>query len=201
MVDGTIEGVVGVSREITKLKERERELRQERDRLDEFTGVVSHDLQNMLTVARGRVEIVEEECDSEHIGTIMSALDRMNRVTEDVLWLARKGRDIGAVDAIILGETLDAAWDIAADRAEHAALQYADEVTSTATIEADEDRLRQLLENLFNNAIEHGGDDVTVTVGMTDSISKRMARVFPRPDGMTCLPPAVRPLRKELASG
>ncbi|MDB2290663.1 sensor histidine kinase, partial [Halorubrum ezzemoulense] len=30
---------------------------------------------------------------------------------------------------------------------------------------ADEERLRQLLENLFRNAAEHGGDDATVTVG------------------------------------
>jgi len=33
------------------------------------------------------------------------------------------------------------------------------------TLEAHEGRLRQLLENLFRNAIEHGGRDVTVRVG------------------------------------
>jgi len=168
VVDGEIEGIVGVSREITELKEREQDLREERDRLDEFAGVVSHDLQNLLTVALGRMEVVEKECDSEHTETVITALERMNRVTEDVLWLARKGRDIGAVDAIILGETIDAAWDIVADRAENATLQYADEAIMTATIEADDDRLSQLIENLFNNAIQHGGTEITVTVGMLD---------------------------------
>lgn len=38
----------------------------------------------------------------------------------------------------------------------------------TAGILADRSRLRQLLENLFRNAVEHGGDDVTVTVGELD---------------------------------
>jgi len=32
-------------------------------------------------------------------------------------------------------------------------------------IRADESRLRQLFENLVRNAVEHGGDDVSVTVG------------------------------------
>ncbi|MFB6078318.1 MAG: sensor histidine kinase, partial [Halarchaeum sp.] len=33
---------------------------------------------------------------------------------------------------------------------------------------ADPSRLGQLFENLFRNAVEHGGDDVTVTVGDLD---------------------------------
>jgi signal transduction histidine kinase len=33
------------------------------------------------------------------------------------------------------------------------------------TIDADESRLKQVFENLVRNAVEHGGDDVTVTVG------------------------------------
>lgn len=33
---------------------------------------------------------------------------------------------------------------------------------------ADPDRLQRLFENLFRNSIEHGGEDVTVTVGALD---------------------------------
>ena len=36
------------------------------------------------------------------------------------------------------------------------------------TFIADVDRLQQLLENLFRNAIEHGGKDVTIRVGAID---------------------------------
>jgi signal transduction histidine kinase len=32
-------------------------------------------------------------------------------------------------------------------------------------IRADRSRLRQLFENLFRNSVEHGGDEVTITVG------------------------------------
>ncbi|MFC7057160.1 sensor histidine kinase [Halovenus salina] len=38
-------------------------------------------------------------------------------------------------------------------------------VETDQTISADRSRLQQLLENLFANAVEHGGKDVTVRVG------------------------------------
>jgi signal transduction histidine kinase len=41
-------------------------------------------------------------------------------------------------------------------------------VETTGTITADRGRLEQLFENLFRNAVEHGGTDVTVTVGSMD---------------------------------
>ncbi|WP_435183829.1 sensor histidine kinase [Halobellus sp. EA9] len=36
-------------------------------------------------------------------------------------------------------------------------------------VRADQSRLQQLLENLTRNAVEHGGEDVTVTVGDLDN--------------------------------
>nr|WP_305882612.1 HAMP domain-containing sensor histidine kinase [Haloplanus ruber] len=38
-------------------------------------------------------------------------------------------------------------------------------VESDRTIRADRSRFRQVLENLFANAVEHGGAEVTVSVG------------------------------------
>ena len=42
------------------------------------------------------------------------------------------------------------------------------ELSGLETIQADYDRLCQLLENLFRNAIDHCGEDVTVRVGCLD---------------------------------
>jgi signal transduction histidine kinase len=42
------------------------------------------------------------------------------------------------------------------------------EISGDATIRADADRLRNLLENLFVNAVDHGGDDVAVRIGALD---------------------------------
>lgn len=163
-----IEGYVITSRDITDRKQSERILQRERDRLDEFASVVSHDLRNPLSVAKGRLELAQKESDSEHLAAIETALDRIHRITDDVLWLAREGRDIGSMDAIVLHDMVEVAWSMVAGRTEYTELRYDDDELSTITIEADDDRLCQLLENLFRNAIEHGGEDVTVTVGAVD---------------------------------
>jgi signal transduction histidine kinase len=38
-------------------------------------------------------------------------------------------------------------------------------IDTERTVRADESRLRQLIENILRNAVEHGGAAVTVTVG------------------------------------
>lgn len=163
---GNVIFLVPEGHDITERKEHEQAVQRERDQLDEFAGVVSHDLRNPLNVAEGRLELVKQECDSGHFSAIERALDRIDRITEDVLWLAREGRDIGSMDTVVLHETIDTAWTVVADCAADAELHYADDSLSAAKIEADDDRLSQLLENLFGNAIEHGDDEVTVTVGV-----------------------------------
>jgi len=163
LTDGV--GHLWVYRDITDRKDRERALTRERDRLDEFASVVSHDLRNPLNVAQGRLEFVREECESEHLETIATALHRIERITADVLWLARGGRDIGALSAVVLDAAVDGSWELVADDAARAELRYASDGGPLATIEADDDRLYQLLENLLRNALEHGDEDVVVTVG------------------------------------
>lgn len=154
-----IEGVVLHARDITQRKERERELSRQIDRLDEFADVVSHELRNPLNVARGRLDLLAEECDSEHLPAIRSATDRMDELINDLLTFSRSGaqvHDPEPVDLESLAEscwlnvkTFDATLGVRIDR----------------TIRADESRLRQLLENVFSNAVEHGKPDGKVVIG------------------------------------
>jgi len=160
--------VVASTRDITERKERERELQRERDRLDEFASVVSHNLRNPLRLAEGRLELAREDCDSEHLGVLDDALARMDRIIEDVLWLAREGRQVGSTEPIALHDAVGAAWEVVAHAGAGADLRCGADDRPLPTIEADDDRLQQLLENLLSNAIEHGGPDVTVTVGRLD---------------------------------
>jgi PAS domain S-box-containing protein len=144
---------------------RERELARKNEQLEQFANVVSHDLRNPLSVAKGRLKLAQEDCESEHHGRINTALDRIERIAEDVLWLAREGREIGSVERVDLGEAVDAAWRMVVDDSLGAELIVAEGLNA---IEADYDRLCQLLENLFGNAVEHGGTKVVVTVGELD---------------------------------
>jgi len=138
---------------------REAELRRERDRLDGFAGVLSHDLRNPLSVAAGRVDLVREEHDGEHLQLAAEALDRMGEIIEDVMTIARSDRGDLAPEPRSLSALAREAWttvDAEADRLT---------VAGDATVVADDSRTRRLLENLFANAVTHGGADVTVTVG------------------------------------
>ena len=152
---------VAMDRDISDQKRRERELVQQNERLEEFTSVVSHDLRNPLRVAEGRLELLREDCDSDHVDDVDHALDRMDTLIEDLLTLAQTGAEAMTLQSIQLSDLVETSWG---------ALSTADAtvtVETDRTVEADRDQLQQLLTNLFRNAVEHGGPAVTVTVGDT----------------------------------
>jgi PAS domain S-box-containing protein len=70
--------------DITDRLKRERELKRQNDRLDEFASIVSHDLRNPLNVARGYLELASETGDDVHFRRADDALDRMNDIIDDV---------------------------------------------------------------------------------------------------------------------
>ncbi|RDZ39531.1 hypothetical protein C5B86_19230 [Haloferax sp. Atlit-19N] len=135
-------------------------LRRERDRLDEFASVVSHDIQNPLSVAAGNLELAADECDSEFLDNAATALTRIEYLTEDLLTLARSGKAVGETTPVQLQTIAKSAWGNV-----ETATATLDLSTEDTTVEADRDRLEEAFENLFRNAIEHGGEDVTVRVG------------------------------------
>jgi PAS domain S-box-containing protein len=149
--------------DITARKRREVELERQNERLDEFASVVSHDLKQPLGIIYGRLSIIREEYNSRHLDDIDDALGRMETLIEDVLTLARQGKIVSTPTPTSLDDIVHNAWGIAGD-------DTADLVIDgpLAEIKADGQRLQELFENLFRNAIEHAGPDVTVTVGMRD---------------------------------
>ncbi|WP_302082983.1 PAS domain-containing sensor histidine kinase [Salinibaculum rarum] len=152
----------GVFRDISERLRRQRELQYQNERLDEFASVVSHDLRNPLNVAQGRATLLEQECESEHIDPLQTALERMEELIEETLTLARNGQQVTEMDSVNMTNLLGNCWNVV-DTAT-ATLEFEDDIV----IRADPDRLRRICENLFRNAVEHGGDDVTVRVGQVD---------------------------------
>ena len=140
------------------------QLERQNERLDNFAGLVAHDLRNPLNVAKGRLELVEDTEDLSHLSSIDRALTRMDEIIEDLLAVTWAGQNLGEADLepcdlAALGTSCWAQVDTSQARL----------VVDTAPcIYADETRLQRLLENLFRNAIEHAGDDVTLRVGRLD---------------------------------
>ncbi|WP_424016696.1 histidine kinase N-terminal 7TM domain-containing protein [Halorientalis pallida] len=158
--DPTVGGIVVNSREITERKHHEQDLERKNDRLDRFATLVSHDLRNPLTVIDGRLEFAEETGDPEHFRAISSAVERMERLIDDMLTLARQGAVVGDPAAVDPVPVVQDAWAHTGTESATIRLEPLPE-----TVVADPDRLRELFENLFRNAVEHGGAEVTVAVG------------------------------------
>jgi len=160
--DGEATRLVGVTRNVTDRVERERQLRQQNERLNEFASVISHDLRNPLNVAQARATLLAEQRDSEHLEPLLESLDRMEAIVEDTLTLARQGDTISETKSISLTDVVGKCWGTV-DTAD-ATIEIVDDMT----FQGDPDRLRHVFENLFRNAVEHGGSDVTVRVGRHD---------------------------------
>ncbi|MFB6353142.1 MAG: sensor histidine kinase [Halobacteriales archaeon] len=153
---------LSVLRDVSGRLEREEELRRQNRRLEQFASIVSHDLRNPLNVAQGQLELARAERDDDHLEAVARAHDRMAELVDDLLALARAGESVGTVEPVDLAAVAEASW---------AAVETPDARLAVETdqrVRADESRLRQLFENLFRNAVAHGGPDVTVTVGRLD---------------------------------
>ncbi|WP_226481971.1 PAS domain S-box protein [Natrinema amylolyticum] len=162
--DGRFRGTVGVLRNISDRKARERELKAQNERLDRFAGIVSHDLRNPLNVAQGHLERARETCDcaDEDLEAVAWAHDRMAVLIENLLTVARERDPDPDTEPVDLAALAEDCWrHVETDAAEL-------DAETDAVVRVDRARLTQLLENLISNSVEHGGADITLTVGELD---------------------------------
>ncbi|WP_251328562.1 PAS domain S-box protein [Haloplanus pelagicus] len=157
---GGRDSVLALIRDVSELRKYERELERKNDRLEDFANIISHDLRNPLNVAMGRVEIAHREREIECLETAKSSLERMEEMIGDLLALTRAGESVEETNRVSLDSIVEGCWRNVDTR--EATLEASVEMT----IYADKSRLRHVLENLFRNAIEHGGSDVTIRVGL-----------------------------------
>ncbi|MFB6248352.1 MAG: GAF domain-containing sensor histidine kinase [Salinibacter sp.] len=115
-----------------------------------------------------------------HLGVSERALGRMEAIITDTLALAHGEQRLGPSDLepVRLAAAVEASWEQAGggallrvdDRLSGPGASGDPSAEKGASKEgffllAHEGRLRQLLENLFRNAVDHAGPEVTVTVG------------------------------------
>ncbi len=155
-VEDEFRGTAGIIRDIEERKQRE-------ERLEEFASVVSHDLRSPLNVIMGRLQLARSQDDPSHLDRMADAADRMDKLIDDLLTLARKGQTVGEFDTVDLEAVAEEAWRTADP--DQVTLTYED----PGTVEADPARLQELLENLFRNVAEHAvdgeDDEVEVRIG------------------------------------
>jgi PAS domain S-box-containing protein len=151
--------MIAMVRDVSERVERRKELEATVERLNQFASIVSHDLRNHLSLVKIHAALARETGDPEHFEAVDAAADRMEELLSELLTLARGGDVIGDRTAVELETAAREAWDdVDPDVATL-------EVESSAMVRADRSRLRELFANLFENAVTHGGSDVTVRLG------------------------------------
>ena len=154
-------------------------MQRQRDQLEEFSRVVSHDVRNPLGIVDGYLDLAEETGDPEHFQRCRDALDRMESLIDDLLFLTREGQTIGGREEVDLADLARESWSFVS--AGDATLA----VDTDRVVLGDWSRLQQVFENLFRNSVEHGSTSSRPEPG--DSVEHGGAdvaiRVGDLPDG------------------
>lgn len=163
LADDSAVGWIGILRDVTDREMQRQELKLQNTRLEQFASIVSHDLRNPLAIAKGYLEQARAEYDPDGDGPLSEvawAHEKMGRMIEDLLALAREGEMVAEVTTTDFHDVATVAWDSVETNA--ATLHIEDD---PGTIEADAERLEQLLANLFRNARDHNEGAVEIRVG------------------------------------
>lgn len=142
------------------------------DRLEEafasqrrFIDDAGHELRTPITIIRGQIDVLDDDPDdrAEAMALVDGELDRMSRIVEDLLVLAREQQpdfvQPRPLDLDALVEDLGARATALADR------PVTVEVPDAVVVDADEQRLAQAMMNLVRNSLEHAPPEATITIG------------------------------------
>lgn len=158
--DDQVEGVIVVLHDISALKESERALK-EADRLkDRFLATLSHELRNPLAAVAASLDVMKmSECDRE---TIEHARERIERQTRQLIRLVDDLLDISRVTQeklelrtrrVDVHRMMEEAAESAMPDIERRGHAFTIEPPDPpATLEADPERMAQILGNLLSNA-------------------------------------------------
>jgi two-component system, OmpR family, sensor kinase len=141
------------------------------DRLDDafgrqraFVSDASHELRTPLTILRGQLEVLARQPDVSHedvvrVTRLVSAeTERMERLVDDLLLLAKTEEQQGAPLERRPIELRDYVHDVFNALSLTADREFELGQVSDVTIEADPDRLAQVIHNLAQNAVAHTPD-------------------------------------------
>lgn len=150
----------GIIRDITERKRREEQLRDQKERLNQFSEILAHDIRNPLSVAQGYAEIAQQDHDIPAVEQLGNSLDRIDSLIEDVTALTRDGQVIGHTEPVDIEGCATEAWQNVATETANLRIK-----SDLGVVEADESRLHGVFENLFRNSVDHARSRVSIRVG------------------------------------
>ncbi len=142
---------------------------------------VSHELRTPITIARGHLEVMGDDPveRAETVELVTDELDRMGRLVDDLVTLARSERpDFLRPEPIDVAELTGAILSKSTSLGERS---WTLDIRSEATITADPQRLTQALVNLADNAVKQTGPGGRIEIG--SELEEGEARFWVADDG------------------
>ena len=162
--------------ELTERKKLIGELEDKNAELERFTYTVSHDLRSPLVTIKGflgmlQKDLSENKADKAQndIQRISSAADKMDTLLSELLELSRVGRIVNPPEEIDLTELIHDALDTVKVRLTSKDVEVSVQ-PCLPQVRGDRTRLRELFENLLDNAVKYMGNQSvpTIEIGVRD---------------------------------
>ena len=161
--DGNIIGASSIARDIGVTKATQRELERSYKELEQFAYVASHDLQEPLRSIAGFAKILQQRYEGklddesdQYIGFILTSVDRLQALIDDLLSYSRSGRTELHLERVDTREVVESTLESL-----DAAVRESDaEITlgELPTVETDPQVLQQVFQNLLSNALKFTPD-------------------------------------------
>lgn len=140
----------------------------------EFIADASHELRSPVTALQLQLELLESTSDEservELIADIRQGVNRVSRLIEQILTLARLDPDYGGQsETIRLHEFIKAIYDELQPQAAAKSIRFTLNAASAASIIGDTTSLRALLRNLVDNAIRYTPANGAVSIELNTS--------------------------------
>ncbi len=168
-------------KEIDELANTLNYLEQEVSKTDEYRrdlmANVSHDLKTPLTMIKAYAEMIRDitlnnkEKTKENLNVIIDETDRLNILVNDILELSKlqnnqDNLNIEKFDIVELINDILKRYQIIKETENYKLIL---ESPASIMVKADKKRISQVIYNLINNAINYTGDDLTVTIRITEN--------------------------------
>ncbi|MGI8926061.1 MAG: PAS domain-containing protein [Tepidiformaceae bacterium] len=168
--DGRPRGSIGAFVDVTERRRAEEALAEANSVKDDFLGLVSHELRTPLTTIAGiadvlgrRFESLGREAREEAIGQLQTDSDRLQRLIENMLILARLEKVGPETEPVLLQRVIPVAVATLArtDRRTQVTTTFED---GLPPVLAQSTWVDQLLQNLLSNAAKYGGGKEEVRI-------------------------------------
>lgn len=161
---GNVLRIVGIARDVTEENEYKRTLKNKNKKLDKFAKIISHDIRNPLSIARGHLNLyIEENGTHQNLEKTQKSINRIETILDDILEIAKTTDEKINKEKVNIQSIIQDCWENIDRKNSNLTIDTTKEISLNKKLAS------RLFENMFKNSIKHGGDDVEIKIGSLEN--------------------------------